>query len=98
MEKETNQMNQNSNSNSSSKKEENIQLNKQNTNENANSISITKELTKDKNSNSINQEDANVKIVNRLEEIFKKYKTKFENQDKVDFESIIESLRSNLDE
>lgn len=96
MEKEVSQ-NSNSNSNSiiSSKKEENSKSITQNKNED-NTISMSKELSK--NNFSINQEDANVKIVNRLEEIFKKYKTQLDNQDSADFESIIESLRSNLDE
>jgi len=41
-------------------------------------------------------EDENSQIVNRLEEIYTKYKTLFDRTDATDFETIIETLKNNL--
>jgi hypothetical protein len=41
-------------------------------------------------------EDDSTKLVNRIEEIFKKYKHIFDQDDSNDFQSIIETLRNNL--
>ena len=46
--------------------------------------------------NTINDEEINAQIVNRLEEIYKKYKHAFEADDSADFETILENLKSNL--
>ena len=49
------------------------------------------------NSNTFSQtEDENSQILNRLEEIYKKYKTRFDETDATDFEIILETLKNNL--
>lgn len=46
--------------------------------------------------NNSNGEDESTKILLRLEEIYKKYKNIFDQDDSSDFESIIETLKNNL--
>ncbi len=48
--------------------------------------------------NTVSNEEGNIQMVNRLDEIHKKYKHMFDLEDSSDFESIIENLRSNLNE
>jgi hypothetical protein len=48
------------------------------------------------NKNTINDDDTNTQIVNRLEELYKKYKNIFEADDASDFETILDALKSNL--
>lgn len=43
-----------------------------------------------------NTEEEYVKLVLRLEEIYKKYKTSFDQDDSSDFESILETLKTNI--
>ena len=42
------------------------------------------------------ENDEKYQIVNRLEELFIKYKNIFDTEDSIDFETIIETLKSNL--
>lgn len=42
------------------------------------------------------KEDESVQIVKRLEEIYKKYETTFDQDDATDFETILETLKNNL--
>ena len=51
-----------------------------------NEVSVTKE------------NDEKYQIVNRLEELYVKYKNIFDTEDSIDFETIIETLKTNLAE
>lgn len=65
-------------------------------------IEESKIKQEDKKSNQnkciINDDDTNTQIVNRLEELYKKYKNIFESDDASDFETILDALKSNLTE
>jgi len=73
-------------------KEKDSQTNKTNLKINNGSLSVSNAVPTQK----ANESEESYKMVERLEEILRKYKNNFEQEDSLDFQSIIETLKINL--
>ncbi len=63
---------------------------------NEKTITSIAEETDNKPNNDNNDDDINTQVITRLEELYNKYKNVLEPDDSADFETIIETLKSNM--